>query len=387
MQDTGTFGVITPDGETRALVRAAIAELDPADGEISELHLRHGLYGADLADILGVSRGQAHALAARARSRFEKSLGVLLLARSERQHCQDLSAILDEEGGSTTRSLRRRVKRHIGRCEVCGVRKRGGLNPAILLGLLPAVPMPAELRRQTLRLIADRSPAAVAYRAQVMKRAAASRADGFPTQVTTPAAPELRFTAVVAVAAAAVALALLGAAMYYAGHPAGGQAAVRAIAGRHPPITGSAGPAGPERGTREGPAGPRPRPVRPRAGPGSPPGPDREGPFPRRCSGSGGGGPSSRRPPGRRARRRRARRRRRPSRRHTAARHRSSPSASSAPPPSSAPPTSAPPSSPDPSPPASSSAPPTDVPPATDAPPSATASSSSSSSATGGLPG
>ena len=167
MQDTGTFGVITPDGETRALVRAAIAELDPADGEISELHLRHGLYGADLADILGVSRGQAHALAARARSRFEKSLGVLLLARSERQHCQDLSAILDEEGGSTTRSLRRRVKRHIGRCEVCGVRKRGGLNPAILLGLLPAVPMPAELRRQTLPPIADRSPAAAAYRAQV----------------------------------------------------------------------------------------------------------------------------------------------------------------------------------------------------------------------------
>jgi DNA-directed RNA polymerase specialized sigma24 family protein len=391
MQDTGTFGVITPDGETRALVRAAIAELDPVDGEISELHLRHGFYGADLADIVGVSRGQAHTLAARARSRFEKSLGVLLLARSERQHCRELSAIFGDEGGAT-RALRRRVKQHIGRCEVCGVRKRGGLNPAILLGLLPAVPMPAELRRQTLRLIADRSPAAATYRAQVMDRAAPSHADGFPTQVTTLAAPGLRSAAVVAVVAAAVALVLLGGAMYYAGHPSGSQAAARVAAGRRLPVTGSTGSADPARGLSGTPSATA-RPsgrgsglvVVPGPG-GSVPGPllglggsrTIQPPSPTVMANSPSRSPSPRTSPSPA---------RSPSPSSSSAPPSSAPPSSAPPssappssaPPSSAPPSSAPPSSPDPSSPSSSSAPPTDTPPS--------ASASASPSAPGGIPG
>ena len=99
MDDTQTFAVGTQQAEFRAQVRAALAGLDPVDREISELNLRHGFYGADLADILGVPRGQAHTLAARARSRFEKSLGPLLLARAEREHCRELAAILDNPGG------------------------------------------------------------------------------------------------------------------------------------------------------------------------------------------------------------------------------------------------------------------------------------------------
>jgi DNA-directed RNA polymerase specialized sigma24 family protein len=89
MDDTQTFAVGTQQAEFRARVRAALAGLDPVDREISELNLRHGFYGADLADILGVPRGQAHTLAARARSRFEKSLGPLLLAGSQREHCRE----------------------------------------------------------------------------------------------------------------------------------------------------------------------------------------------------------------------------------------------------------------------------------------------------------
>ena len=130
MDDTQTFGVGTQQAEFRAQVRAALAGLDPVDREISELNLRHGFYGADLADILGVPRSQAHTLAARARSRFEKSLGPLLLARSEREHCRELAAILDNPGGRQARSLRRQVRRHFRRCEVCGVHKRSGLNPS-----------------------------------------------------------------------------------------------------------------------------------------------------------------------------------------------------------------------------------------------------------------
>ncbi len=238
MDDTGTFAVVTQQAEFRAQVRAALAGLDPVDREISELNLRHGFYGADLADILGVPPSQAHTLASRARSRFERSLGPLLLARSEREHCPELAAILDDQGGKVSPSLRWRVRRHFGRCEICGVRKRGGLNPAILLGLLPVIPLPADLRRQTLGLISDQSSTAVAYRGRVLDRVARFGVGGFPVQLTTPSVPGRRVTAVAAAAAAAAALALLGGAMYYAAQ------GLAPAAGGRPPLAGPTGPGG-----------------------------------------------------------------------------------------------------------------------------------------------
>ena len=350
MQDTGTFGLTTPGAETRALVRAAMAGLDPVDGEISELHLRHGFYGNDLADILGVSRGQAHTLAARARSRFEKSMGVLLLARSQREHCPELSAILDEEGSS----LRWRVKRHIGRCEVCGVRKRNGLNPAILLGLLPAAAPPADLRRQTLRLVGDRSPASMARRAEVKGRAAPSRADGFPVQITPLTAPGLRAVAVIAIVVAVAALALLGAAMYYAGHPSGAPAAAPAAAGRGLPLAKSARSGDPARGSAGAPSAAA-SPAAPGSGLTGGPGPGGSVPVPMlgiagaRAIGPSSIGPSSIEP---------SRTSPSPAKSSSPSKRPSSSAPPSSPAPSHAPPSSAPPSSPPPSSPAPSSPPP-----------------------------
>ncbi len=379
MQDTGTFGLITPGGETRALVRAAIAGLDPVDGEIGELHLRHGFYGTDLADILGLSRGQAHTLAARARSRFEKSMGVLLLARSQREHCPELSALLDEESSS----LRWRVKRHIGRCEVCGVRKRNGLNPAILLGLLPAAAPPADLRRQTLRLVGDRSPVSMARRAEVKDRAAPSRADGFPVQITPLTAPGLRAVAVIAIVVAAAALALLGAAMYYAGHPSGAHAAAAAAAGRSLPLAKSARSGDPARGSAGAPSAAA-SPAAPGSGLTGGPGPGASVPIPvLGIAGAKAIGPSSIEPS-----------RASSSPAKTPSPSRPAPSSSaprSSPAPSQAPPSSAPPSSPAPSSPAPSSLPPSSPDPPSSVPPSVPPTdalpSASSPSATGGTPG
>jgi RNA polymerase sigma factor (sigma-70 family) len=275
MDDTETFAAATIQAHSRALIRAALAGLDPVDREISELHLRHGFYGTDLADILGVQPGQAHTLAARSRSRFERSLGVLTLARSEREHCRKLAAILDDQDGRASLSLRWRVRRHIGRCEVCGVRKRGGLNPAILLGQLPADQLPAGLRHQTLSHVVGRSPTVTAHMLRVLDGAAGFRAGGFPEQLTALSPPGRRLTAVAAAAAAVAALAVLGAAMHYA---AAGQAAVSAAVGR-PPL---AGPTGASTATRA-PAGVSPAMARtPTARPAlGPPVPESGAPAPR----------------------------------------------------------------------------------------------------------
>ena len=196
MDDTGTFAAVTEQADVRALVRAALAGLDPVDREISELNLRHGFYGGDLADVLGVPRNRVHILAARARSRLARSLGVLLVARAERDRCPELAAVLDGRGGTPT--LRWRIKQHIAHCEVCGERKRGGLNPAILVGLVPVITLPTHLRERVLGLVSDDSPTGVAHRVHVVDRAARFGAGGFPIQLTTPSAPGRRVTSVAA---------------------------------------------------------------------------------------------------------------------------------------------------------------------------------------------
>jgi RNA polymerase sigma factor (sigma-70 family) len=241
MDDPGAFAVVTEQAEFGAMVRAALAGMDPVDREISELNLRHGFYGADLGAILGVPRKRVHALAARARSQFEKSLGVLLVARLQREHCPELASILDGHGGQSHVSRRRQVRRHFGRCAICRERKRGGLNPAILLSLLPVIPMPGDLQRGTLAMVADKSPDAVAYRARVMERAGQFGADGFPVQLGPPSVTGRRVTYLSAAVAAAAALAVLGGALQYAGHPAGQAGPATAVVNRRPPAGGRAG--------------------------------------------------------------------------------------------------------------------------------------------------
>jgi RNA polymerase sigma factor (sigma-70 family) len=53
--------------ELRALLTTAARGLNAAEREVLELQLRQGLETAEVADVLGVSRGQAAALASRAR--------------------------------------------------------------------------------------------------------------------------------------------------------------------------------------------------------------------------------------------------------------------------------------------------------------------------------
>ena len=118
---------------------AALAGLNPGDREVVELNLRHDLAGRDLADVLGVSPGQANALASRARSQFASSLGA-----------------------------------------------RRDLDPAMLLSMLPAAPPPAGLRGHLLDLTGDSSLVCLAYQARVINRAGPFGRSGFPKPLDPP---------------------------------------------------------------------------------------------------------------------------------------------------------------------------------------------------------
>jgi RNA polymerase sigma factor (sigma-70 family) len=227
--DVADLGDDVEQAELRDLVWAALGGLNPGEREVIELNLRHEFDGADLADVLGVPRNQAHALASRARSQFETSLGVLLVARTGQEYCPDLAEILDGWDGELTPLIRKRVNRHIDRCDVCGERRRDELSPAMLLGLLPVAMLPTGLRADVMHLVSDDSPDAESYRDEVADRSEPFDRIGFPRQFMSPSIPRSQRSYVLAAAAGIACLVVLGGAMYMllgsGGQPASGASA------------------------------------------------------------------------------------------------------------------------------------------------------------------
>jgi RNA polymerase sigma factor (sigma-70 family) len=207
--DTVDLGADAESAELHAIVSAALAGLDPGDREIVELNLRHDLDGQELADVLGVSVRQAQVLVSRARARFEASLRALLTARTGQESCPQLAAIMSGWDGQPDVLLRRRINRHAEHCENCRERGRYELDPATLLGLMPAAVLPAGLRGQLFDLAGDVSPVPTAYRAGVISRAGPFRRYGFPIPLDPPHAARRPVTWALAVGTGAAALAVI----------------------------------------------------------------------------------------------------------------------------------------------------------------------------------
>ena len=214
--DTVNLGAGAESAELRSVVGAALRGLGPGDREVIELNLRHGLDGQELADVLGVSIRHARALAARARTRFEASLRALLTARTGRESCPQLAAVVSGWDGPLDAPLRKRINRHAEHCESCRERGRYELDPALLLGMAPAALPPAGLRGQLLDLAGDVSPVPSAYRAGVISRAGPFRRSGFPRPLDPPPAARGPVPRALAVGIAAAALALIAGGILFA---------------------------------------------------------------------------------------------------------------------------------------------------------------------------
>ena len=180
------LGAEAERAEVQQLVRAAIDGLNPAERDVIELSLISELDNDELADALGVSRNHAHALLSRARSQLERSLGALIVARTGRAACAGLDAMLAGWDGQLTVLMRKRISRHIEKCEVCGERKRRELTPALFAGAVPIAALLPGFREQVLRVLADRSPAGLTHRLTVANRAGPFGPQGFPKPVSPP---------------------------------------------------------------------------------------------------------------------------------------------------------------------------------------------------------
>lgn len=142
------------DAELRQLVADASLGLAAKDRAVLDLHLRHGLEGKDLAVALDVTPHHATVLLGRVRGHVERSLAALLVGRTGRRDCPELDALLSGWDGSLSPLIRKRVARHIDACTTCGRRRERMVSPLALLGSLPMIPAPDDLRERTLDDIA-----------------------------------------------------------------------------------------------------------------------------------------------------------------------------------------------------------------------------------------
>jgi RNA polymerase sigma factor (sigma-70 family) len=241
--------------ELCALVRQALPGVGPAEQEVLELQLRHGLASSEVASVLGVSRNHAHALMSRARVQLEAALGALVVARSGRRDCPELDALLGGWDGRLTVLLRKRVSRHVERCAICARRRKQELTPSMLLGVAPvlalplAAALPGGLRDQVMQAIFGSSPAAVAHRAAVGRTPYSFGHHGFPQPLHSLRPPWWQQHAVhygaaagtAAVIAAGVTFAALPPHHHPGGHQPGGGPA--ATASGTSPVAGGTSPA------------------------------------------------------------------------------------------------------------------------------------------------
>ena len=293
--------------ETRALLRAASGGLNRGERDIVELRLWQGLDPAEAAAVLGITRGHVHSLLSRGRDQLAASVAALLVARTGREDCAVLDDLLAGWDGQLTVLLRKRLSRHIERCDICSDRRQRELRPA-LLTLWPAATLagaalaehamhaarvPEVLRAQVLSAASGEKAQSTASSAGLGSSGRGFRDNGFPkspvhralamhrTLLTHGTRAHVTLWGGAGVAAAVIAAAVF-AGTRFLGQPGGGTGAAAAPAGSlrsSGPATAAAPP-----GSSGGPRSPGPGGSAGAGGPGQPGGSGGSG-------GSAGGGP------------------------------------------------------------------------------------------------
>ncbi|TYB67712.1 hypothetical protein FXF51_13090 [Nonomuraea sp. PA05] len=138
------------DQELADLVHEALGELSKGQREVLMLSVRHGLTPAEVGGVLGLTSRQSAVRLGRARDHLENAAAAVVLARTGRAHCPDLSAMLDSWEGPLTPLLRRRLSGHIGGCEVCTEGRHRQIAAAKLLDMLPVAYPAISLRRRVI---------------------------------------------------------------------------------------------------------------------------------------------------------------------------------------------------------------------------------------------
>jgi len=130
------------------LVWEAAASLDADTYAVLDLHVRQGLSSAEIADVLGISKGNAYTKLNRMKERTGVAISTFLLIRKGSKDCDDLSQIVaGVELPPVTETLRKRVDRHAKSCDECSERRKALVSPMSIFAAMAAVPPPPGLEQ------------------------------------------------------------------------------------------------------------------------------------------------------------------------------------------------------------------------------------------------
>jgi predicted DNA-binding protein YlxM (UPF0122 family) len=135
--------------EMSGLVWEAAVALDPKQYSLLDLHVRQGLDSAEIAQVLGVSKGNAYTMISRLKDTFESAVASLFMLRVGRRDCPELNRLLEEQSiTALSPTVRKLVESHVADCEGCRERRRKLVSPANILGAFAAVPLPLVLKQR-----------------------------------------------------------------------------------------------------------------------------------------------------------------------------------------------------------------------------------------------
>ncbi len=198
-RESSELGVIDPDraadpersAEAQAaasMIWEAAAGLDPRTYSVMDLHVRQGLESAEIAEVLGISKGNAYTMVSRMKKSFSQTLSTYLLVRNGSTDCDGLAAIVaDASGTGLTPELRKAVDRHAKSCDVCKENRKVLFLPVKMFAALAAAPLPAGLQAAVWGSVHSAAIGG-ATAAAAAKGAGASAAGGAETAPATPAA-------------------------------------------------------------------------------------------------------------------------------------------------------------------------------------------------------
>ncbi|MEM7326076.1 MAG: sigma-70 family RNA polymerase sigma factor [Actinomycetota bacterium] len=131
--------------DRQELLWAAAKALGEREASLLDLHLRHGLGPAEIAQELGVEANNAHQQLYRLRTKLGDAIGSYLLWRNGRPLCDGLAAAVSGDV-AFDRSVARAVARHQKTCDACAERRRGLVDPSKLFAAVPLVVVPGHLK-------------------------------------------------------------------------------------------------------------------------------------------------------------------------------------------------------------------------------------------------
>jgi RNA polymerase sigma factor (sigma-70 family) len=135
--------------ELSDLVWRAAKALDPKQYSLLDLHVRQGLESAEIAQVLGVSKGNAYTMLSRLRDQFESAVAGVVMFQRGRRACADLDTMLKEnQVTAVSPTARKLIERHTLRCETCQGQRRELVSARAVLGALAIVPLPLLLKNR-----------------------------------------------------------------------------------------------------------------------------------------------------------------------------------------------------------------------------------------------